>query len=126
VQWCHGAPGIITSCTRAAIDHQPTRDLLLGGGELTWHAGPLAKGSTICHGTAGNALAFLELFQLTDDELWLDRARSFAMHALAQVRARRAEVGRGRHSLFTGDVGVAAVLVQCIDGRPGILGLDQL
>ena len=91
-----------------------------------WRAGPLAKGSSICHGTAGNALALLELFDLTGDELWLDRARRFAMHALAQVRTRRSQVGHGRHSLMTGDLGVAAALVQVEQLRTGILGLDFL
>ena len=31
------------------------------GGELTWQAGPLAKGAGLCHGTAGNGYAFLKL-----------------------------------------------------------------
>jgi hypothetical protein len=33
------------------------------GGELTWRAGPLAKGANLCHGTAGNGYAFLALFE---------------------------------------------------------------
>ncbi|MCW2921066.1 MAG: lanthionine synthetase C-like family protein [Thermoleophilia bacterium] len=124
VQWCHGAPGIILALADAARDDAATRDLLLAGGELTWRAGPLIKGSTICHGTAGNALALLQLFDLTDDELWLDRARRLALHALHQVRRRRDEVGRGRYSLMTGDLGVATCLVQCERARTGIVGLD--
>jgi hypothetical protein len=44
-------------------------------GELTWRAGPLVKGPGLCHGTAGNGYAFLKLFQRTEDDLWLDRAR---------------------------------------------------
>ena len=126
VQWCHGAPGIILALSAAAIDDDATRELLVAGGELTWRAGPLRKGPTICHGTAGNALALLELFALTNDELWLDRARRLALHALEQVRRRRAEVGHGRYSLMTGDLGVAACLVQCDSATPGILGLDML
>lgn len=126
VQWCHGAPGMILALAPAARDHDETRELLLAGGELTWRAGPLRKGPTICHGTAGNALALLELFELTGDELWLDRARRFALHALDQVRRRREEVGRGRASLMTGDLGVAACLVQCDQAVTGILGLDML
>jgi hypothetical protein len=126
LQWCHGAPGIILALAHAARDHAPTRDLLVAGGELTWHAGPLAKGPTICHGTAGNALALLELFEVTGDDRWLDRARRLAMHALDQVRRRRDEVGRGRYALMTGDLGVATCLVQCERVRPGIVGLDLL
>jgi hypothetical protein len=126
VQWCHGAPGIILALADVARDDDATRELLVAGGELTWRAGPLIKGPTICHGTAGNALALLQLFALTEDDLWLDRARRLALHALDQVRRRRADVGHGRYSLMTGDLGVAACLVQCERARPGIVGLDLL
>ena len=80
--------------------------LLLAGGELTWAAGPLRKGASLCHGTAGNGFALLKLFTRTGDEAWLDRARRFAMHSAAQVAAAGA-YGRGRYSLWTGDLGTA-------------------
>jgi hypothetical protein len=111
VQWCHGAPGIV-----AALGHVMDEELALAGGELTWQAGPLAKGSNLCHGTAGNAYAFLVLHRRTGDDLWLDRARAFAMHAIGQVERERASLGRGRYSLFTGDVGVALFLRHLLDG----------
>ena len=57
---------------------------ILAAGRAVWHAGPLAKGYGLCHGTAGNGYAFLKLWQRTGDSAWLDRARSFAMHAIAQ------------------------------------------
>jgi Lanthionine synthetase C-like protein len=110
-QWCHGAPGIVTSLGKLLDE-----DLALAGAELTWRAGPLAKGANLCHGTAGNGYALLALFERTGDELWLARARSFAMHALAQVEAARSGYGRGRYTLWTGDVGVALYLADCIDG----------
>jgi hypothetical protein len=51
--------------------------LLLKGGELTWRAGPLAKGSNLCHGTGGNGYAFLKLFRRTGMSAgWLGRALS--------------------------------------------------
>lgn len=92
-------------------------NLALAGGELIWRAGPLAKGPNLCHGTAGNAYAFLTLHRRTGDELWLERARAFAMHAIGQVEQERAAVGRGRYSLFTGDVGVALFLRHLLDGE---------
>jgi hypothetical protein len=92
-------------------------ELALAGGELTWRAGPLAKGSGLCHGTAGNAYAFLVLHRRTGDELWLDRARAFAMHTIGQVERERKVVGRGRYSLFTGDIGVALFLRHLLDGE---------
>jgi Lanthionine synthetase C-like protein len=112
VQWCHGAPGIV-----ATLGDLLDRELAVAAGELTWRAGPLAKGPGLCHGTAGNAYAFLVLHRCTGDELWLDRARAFAMHAIGQVERDRAAVGRGRYSLFTGDIGVALFLRHLLDGE---------
>jgi hypothetical protein len=112
VQWCHGAPGVV-----ATLGDLLDLELAVAGGELTWHAGPLAKGPSLCHGTAGNAYAFLVLHRRTGDELWLDRARAFAMHAIGQVERERAALGRGRYSLFTGDVGVALFLRHLLDGE---------
>jgi len=112
VQWCHGAPGMV-----ATLGDLLGQELALAGGELTWRAGPLAKGPGLCHGTAGNAYAFLVLHRRTGDELWLDRARAFALHAIGQVERERAAAGRGRYSLFTGDIGVALFLRHLLDGE---------
>ena len=116
VQWCHGAPGVVASLARCAPDDDEHGRLLLAGGELTWRAGPLEKGANLCHGTAGNGYAFLALFERTGDELWLERARAFAMHSVAQVARARAELGRGRYSLWTGDPGTALYLADCLAG----------
>ena len=91
-----------------------------------WRAGPpnLEKGSSICHGTAGNGFALLATFARTGDERWLQRARRFAVHALDQVRRARTARGRGRYSLFTGDLGVALYLAACLDARTGYPVLD--
>ena len=125
-QWCHGAPGMVTSLAGLAVDDDAFGDLLVSGGELIWRAGPLAKGAGVCHGTAGNGYAFLALFRRLGDERWLDRARRFAMHALAQVEARRERHGHGRYSLWTGDIGAALYAMQCIDGREGVPSLHWL
>ena len=119
VQWCHGAPGIISTLG----DLMPL-ELAIGGGELTWRAGPPRKGPGLCHGTAGNGYAFLRLHDLTGDSVWLDRARRFAMHAIEQVDRKRAALGRGRYTLFTGDAGVALYLRACLDVVPGFPILD--
>jgi hypothetical protein len=109
LQWCAGAPGIV-SCAASYLE----QELLEAGAELAWTAGPpgMEKGSGICHGTAGNGYAFLKLFARSGDERWLERARRFAMHALEQVERR----GRGRYSLWTGDLGVALFAADCLDG----------
>ena len=108
-----GAPGIVIAAA-TYLDEK----LLRAGAELPWRTGPpnLEKGPGICHGTAGNGYAFLKAFARTADELWLERARRFAMHALGQVERLRHERGRGRHSLWTGDVGTALYAAECIDG----------
>jgi hypothetical protein len=122
LQWCHGAPGIVATAA-------PYLDegLLLAGAELTWRAGAhgAEKGAGICHGTAGNGYALLKTFERTGDERWLERARRFAVHALGQAERTRAENGRGRYSLFTGDVGVALFASSCLEAYPRYPILDR-
>jgi Lanthionine synthetase C-like protein len=109
LQWCCGSPGIVI-----AAGPYLDEDLLLAGAELVWKAGAHddEKGPSICHGTAGNGYALLRTFERTQDELWLDRARRFAMHALEQVERREP-----RYSLWTGDVGAALFASDCLDAR---------
>ncbi len=120
VQWCHGAPGLITSL--AALPSDPELDeLLVEAGRLVWQAGPHAKGPGLCHGTAGNGYALLALHRRTGDPIWLGRARDFAVHALDQRQRQGA-----RHSLWTGDLGLACYLWDCIEGTAaGLPSLDS-
>jgi hypothetical protein len=108
LQWCASGPGVV-SAARDYLDEE----LLLAGAELVWRAGPAGdeKGHSICHGTSGNGFALLAAFDRTQDELWLDRARRFAMHALAQ-----AQRTPGRYSLFTGGAGTALFAAACLEG----------
>lgn len=118
LQWCHGAPGMVATAA-PYLDEE----LLLAGAELTWQAGAHKeeKGAGLCHGTAGNGFALLTTFARTRDERWLDRARRFAVHALAQ-----AERLPRRYSLFTGDVGVALFAAACLDADGRFPILDWL
>jgi lantibiotic modifying enzyme len=121
LQWCVGAPGTVIGAAEYLDE-----ELLLAGAELVWKAGPhgLEKGPGICHGTSGNGYALLKAFARTGDERWLERARRFAMHALEQVERLRAERGRGRYSLWTGDLGVALFAADCVEARSGYPVLD--
>jgi Lanthionine synthetase C-like protein len=112
LQWCTGAPGVLAG----AWDYLG-EDLLLAGAELIWHAGAHGdeKGHGLCHGTAGNGFALLKAFARTGDERWLERARRFALHALAQAERIAAANGRRRYSLFTGDLGTALFAAACLD-----------
>ena len=119
-QFCHGAPGMVATLAGLEPDDDAWTELLVAGGELTWQAGPLTKGPGFCHGTAGNGYAFLRLLERTGDEQWLERAQAFAMHAIAQVGRSRAEHGRGRFSLWTGDVGTALYVDACLRSDPRV------
>ena len=119
VQHCHGAPGMITCLADLPAGTKPAFDRLLEkGGELTWKAGPLTKGPGLCHGTAGNGYAFLKLYGRTGNPKWLERARAFAMHSIEQSETMAEEYGRRRYSLWTGDLGVAVYLWDCIEAVP--------
>ena len=96
-QHCHGAPGMVTAFADAPVTSVELEDLLREGGKFTWAAGPLAKGSNLCHGTGGNGYAFLKLCRRTNDLMWLERARSFAMTAIVQYRETRDQLGTSRH-----------------------------
>lgn len=127
VQWCHGAPGIVTGLAGFPHGRSPQVDaLLLKAGNLAWRAGPLEKGYGICHGTAGNGYAFLALHRRRGGAVWLQRARAFGMHAIGQMQRMRERYGRGRYSLWTGEPGLAVYLQHCIDGHGGVPCLDVL
>jgi hypothetical protein len=117
---------VITSLARLAPADEAHGALLAAGGELVWRVGPPARNAGLCHGTAGNGFAFLALLARTGDERWLERARAFAMHALEQVARFRVTAGRGRYSLFTGDVGAALLAAACLRGDVSFPGLDDL
>ena len=85
-QHCHGAPGMVTTFADAPFANPEFDALLLEAGRFTWTAGPLTKGSNLCHGTAGNGYAFLRLYPRTNDPIWLERARQLAMTAIAVSR----------------------------------------
>ena len=123
-QHCHGAPGMVTAFADAPFTSVELEDLLREGGKFTWAAGPLAKGSNLCHGTGGNGYAFLKLYRRTNDLMWLERARSFAMTVIAQYREVRDQLGRGRYSLWTGDIGLAVYLWDCLTAEPHFPTID--
>ena len=121
LQWCHGAPGII-----ATAGEYLDEDLLLGGAELIWEAGPphaVEKGAGLCHGTAGNGYALLKRSSA--------RATSSGSSEPAPsrcTRSRRSRSYRARYSLFTGGIGAAIYAADCLDARarfPIVDGVDN-
>lgn len=122
LQFCHGAPGFVICLSDLAVAE--IDDMLLAAGETIWSAGPLRKGSNLCHGTAGNGYAFLKLYRRTKDPRWLHRARAFAMHAIGQTEIEAKRHGQFRYSLWTGDLGLAVFLWDCIVGQAMFPTLD--
>jgi hypothetical protein len=123
LQFCTGAPGVLVGAWEFMDE-----DLLLAGAELVWQAGAHGdeKGHGLCHGTAGNGFALLKAFARTGDERWLERARRFAVHALAQAERLAVTNGRRRYSLFTGDVGTALFAAACLDADPRFPIIDVM
>lgn len=86
--------------------------------------GRLRKGSNLCHGSGGNGYAFLKLYKRTRNPMWLQRARAFAMHGILQTQAHAHQYGQLRHSLWTGDLGFAIYLWDCLHERAVFPTLD--
>jgi hypothetical protein len=122
MQFCHGAPGFVICLGDLPCDALDA--VLAAAGETIWSAGPLVKGSNLCHGTGGNGYAFLKLYRRTGDLKWLDRARAFAMHGIAQTEAELSQYGQARYSLWTGDLGFAIYLWHCLRETAAFPTLD--
>ena len=56
----------------------------------------------------------------------LARARAFAVHAFAQGERFGETSGRGRYSLFTGDIRAALLAAACLAADARFPGLDDL
>lgn len=125
VHWCHGATGILTdlACEIPVGRSQALDALFLKAANLIWSAGPLKKGVSLCHGTAGSGLALLKMFERTQDEVWLMRARALASFAVDQYSSELDKFGHARFSLWTGDLGMAIFLRDVLRGQgclPGV------
>lgn len=87
-QWCYGASGVglffakahEALGTGAAAEYLATAE---AAGETTFQYGDVRRNAVQCHGLAGNAELFLELYRITRRPLWLDRAHDFARRAFA-------------------------------------------
>lgn len=126
VHWCHGATGIVTElATEITAEESSIVDqLLIKAGNLIWQAGPLEKGTSLCHGTSGSGMAFLKLYERTNDLLWLQRAQAFAMYSIDQYKKENLEAGQARFSLWTGDLGLALFLRDTLLKKARMPGID--
>jgi hypothetical protein len=125
VQHCNGAPGIVNSLAEFPNDARwPIDALLRQAGELIWKAGPPVKFPSLCHGAPGSGYAFLKLYTRTGEEMWLYRARRFAMHSIEQCDRVLTKYGQRKYSLWTGDLGLAIYLWDCIRASAKLPTLD--
>ncbi len=124
VQFCHGAPGVVMCLAELMGVDEQFDALMLSGAALTFDAGPLTKGGNFCHGTAGNGYAFLKVFEQTQDQIWLDRARQFAATAMVQVQQNKLQHNDYHYSLWTGDTGVALFVDACLRNDSSVPTLD--
>jgi len=84
IQWCHGSPGVGLFYTAAYELLQDPAHLATAraAGDCVFAGGDIRGNPSQCHGLSGNAELFLELYRITGDALWLDRAHDFARRML--------------------------------------------
>lgn len=125
VQQCHGAPGFVISLAELyGCGYEDFDQVLREAGELTWQAGPLNKFPGLCHGTPGNGYALLKMYHLTGDELWLQRARQFAVSAIEQRHELSGAGANASSNLWEGVLGLALYLADCLEGKSDFPTLD--
>ena len=96
VHWCHGAPGFVHLMALAykvgwivleysipntalfpldwqVFGEQKYLDAAVKCGEVVWERGLLQKGYGLCHGVAGNAYTFLQLYRMTKKSQYIHR-----------------------------------------------------
>ena len=83
-QWSHGAPGVGLAFLRASeiLGEPRLRHAALMAGEATFHYGDFRNNPTQCTGLAGGGDFLVELWRVTGDKRWLERAREFGEKVL--------------------------------------------
>jgi lantibiotic modifying enzyme len=84
VQLCDGSPGIgrFFVAAHRALGDSHLLDAAVAAAEATYAHGDVRGNASQCHGLAGNAELFVELFRATRDARWRARAHDFATQAL--------------------------------------------
>ncbi|KAL6651089.1 hypothetical protein ACP70R_010014 [Stipagrostis hirtigluma subsp. patula] len=120
VHWCHGAPGVSLTLTKASqvFPEDQFLEAAVDAAEVVWNRG-LLKRVGICHGVSGNAYAFLSLYRLTKNKEYLYRAKAFACFLLDRAYRLIAEgimhSGDEPYSLFEGQAGMAYLFLDMIN-----------
>ena len=87
-QWCTGAPGIGLFFAKAheVLGAATCLQTARAAGEATYTYGDGRKNPTYCHGLAGNTELLIELYRITGEPIWLNRAHEFADRMLGYRR----------------------------------------
>jgi lantibiotic modifying enzyme len=83
-QYSHGAAGIGLVFAKAArlLDQPNYVSTAKQAGEATYQYGDFRANPTFCTGLAGGGELLVELYKITRDDIWLERAQEFAQKAL--------------------------------------------
>ncbi|KAI0984974.1 hypothetical protein GJ496_007407 [Pomphorhynchus laevis] len=117
VQWCHGSPGLIPLLVEAyrISDDAYFIEKATWMANDVWKRGLLQKGYGLCHGAAGNAYAFLYLYKVTNDQLYLYRSLKFAEYCITKNTREISRVPDRPNSLFEGKSGTLYFLADVLD-----------
>ncbi|KAG6528250.1 lanC-like protein GCL2 isoform X2 [Zingiber officinale] len=120
VHWCHGAPGVAVTLTKAAQVFQDEQFLQAEeeAAAIVWRRG-LLKRVGICHGISGNAYVFLSLYRHTRRVEYLYQAKAFACFLLDKanqlIEDGTMHTGDRPYSLFEGQAGMAYLFFDMIE-----------
>jgi len=122
-QWCIGTPGVglFFAAAAAALDDADLRATALAAGETTYAHGDAKQNLSLCHGLSGSAELLIELYRLTREARWLERATEFAERAFAYCTTSPEgdiwpadEPGLVAPNLSTGAAGVGRLFLQLL------------
>ena len=84
-QWSHGAPGIGLVFLKAyeLLKESSYYEVALKCGETTYAYGDFRNNVTQCIGLSGCGELFIELYRVSQEEHWLNRAHEFAEMAMS-------------------------------------------
>ena len=88
------------------------RDGAIEAGEVVWKSGLVKRGG-LADGASGNAYAFLSLYRLTEEPIYIERAKAFASflyHNASELMNAGDSCGADHaYSLFLGIAGTACL-----------------
>jgi serine/threonine-protein kinase len=107
--WCNGSAGMVHL---ASLAHRVLKDdfCVQLSEAAAWHVWEAGAGPVdLCCGYAGRAYALLEVYRMTGNRRWLEKAQALAMRAARAAPEMRIP-DHPRHSLYKGELGLALLI----------------